>query len=159
MRRVVICGLLVMLCFAIVPRSAEAASPGQLSLSLSAGNLSELTAVELELEYSNAPWAVGIHAGYLGAIDKSGLELGILGKYCIDFAKGWRVYLQLNPSFAFIEYFGADITFILEIGPGIEYRYKHFRISFDIGPTLLVPINGVDSHFFLYGKLGVGYVF
>lgn len=153
--KAIIC-LIVTILF-LVTGSVYAEDSGQLSLSLTAGNAADVPALELELEYKNGPWAAAIHAGYVGGIYAGGFEIGLLGRYCVDLSKGWDFYILLNPSVVVIYNEGPNVTFLAELGPGIEYRSRHFRMSLDIGPSF--GISPFDTFIFFFAKLGIGYIF
>lgn len=147
MRKAIIIAAIVALGSMILAVPAQAALPGQFSLSANGGYM--FTYGELELEYKEGVGAIGLNVGSNGLL----LEVGVPIKYFIPMSNTLSFYIGVNPA-ALIYFVGPTVEFGIKTGPGIEFRSGMLKLAAEIGYSY----SAGTSHGF-YAKGGVGIAF
>ncbi len=147
MRRTLIIAAIVALGAMMLAVPAQAALPGQFSLSANGGYM--FTYGELELEYKEGVGSIGLNVGSNGLL----LEVGVPIKYFIPMSNTLSFYVGVNPA-ALIYFAGPTVEFGIKTGPGIEFRSGMLKLAAEIG----YRYSASTSHGF-YAKGGIGIAF
>lgn len=155
MKRIVLIASLAVL--SIFANASSSMAANQLTLGVNGGW--SYSWGELELEYKMDDVAFGVQAG----LGTSVIELGAFGRYYLplnsyfNIAPEYELSLFAGISPSFLTRLGqTDLGFGFKAGPGIDFRWQHLRIMYELGYGF-ETLWEIGHHF--YTKAGIGYRF